>query len=579
MRNFTTKIFFLFLLSIFSLVISCQTEEVVLKQFGKELPVTKKQVRYLDSKQSRHISSKLASKLNKPFGKNDSYDFTTLSIAIGEVDLTKVLEITNDYGVTNYTYLVNSSLSSDSKFFNLVYSVFEEKESVTLLEFTMAEDFKEDYYNKIKSIAQFKGTINSTVITNSFPCPEVTIDPGDDIQNGGSETSTIPNDSSINDSNPVSGGGFNNGNDTPGGGGGEQFDCGWLIVIIQCNGGGGHDGSYAGCNGPFKGATYLVDSCNGAFVQFYKTGKNENYNTESDGDTGDGDPCPPADGIGIIEPSSAFMNFVFNLPTDLKNWLTKPYPQGASDEIKDLIEEFVNQGGNQDFARELIVLAIQNPTIYTSERMINWFFTPREGQDFFYDATFWENPNLSFPQQDLPTWDDFDLAYPRDNGADLVLIVGGAVQQAYNDYPSLSRGYCALKVSRALNYSGITIPQITTTANNPGTIQGNDEMYYFLNAKALNKWMKKTFGTNPATISAPYNENHIHIDGSEGGENGINFPGLVSGLKGIYSMVSTNPQWASGHADLIQDGLCVFGCHFLDTPPAPIDFIDIWVLE
>ncbi|UPQ80065.1 hypothetical protein M0M57_04335 [Flavobacterium azooxidireducens] len=95
------------------------------------------------------------------------------------------------------------------------------------------------------------------------------------------------------------------------------------------------------------------------------------------------------------------------------------------------------------FALELINLAIQNPTFYTSENIINWFFTPREGQDFFYDATFWDNPNLSFPQQDLPTWDDFDLAYPRDNGADLVLIVGGAVQQAYNDYPSLSRGYCA----------------------------------------------------------------------------------------------------------------------------------------
>ncbi|UPQ80064.1 type VI secretion system amidase effector protein Tae4 [Flavobacterium azooxidireducens] len=136
-----------------------------------------------------------------------------------------------------------------------------------------------------------------------------------------------------------------------------------------------------------------------------------------------------------------------------------------------------------------------------------------------------------------------------------------------------------LKVSRALNYSGITIPQITTTANNPGTIQGNDGKYYFLNAKALNKWMKKTFGTNPATSSTPYNKNHIHIDGSEGGENGINFPSLVSGLKGIYSMVSTNPQWASGHADLIQDGLCVFGCHFQDTPPVPIDYIDIWVLE
>lgn len=206
--------------------------------------------------------------------------------------------------------------------------------------------------------------------------------------------------------------------------------------------------------------------------------------------------------------------------------------------------------------------------------------TSREGQDALeYDANYWENPNLTFQQQDLPSWDDFNSSYPRSNGEDLVEYVGGAVQQAYNQYPSLSRGYCALKVSRALNYSGITIPPITTTNGNPGTLQGSDGKYYFLNAKALNKWMRETFGTNPETTTTPYNANHYHFTGEDGGTNGENFPNLVNGLKGIYSMVSTNAQWASGHADLIENETCVFGCHFNDTPPAPIDYIDIWVLE
>jgi hypothetical protein len=255
--------------------------------------------------------------------------------------------------------------------------------------------------------------------------------------------------------------------------------------------------------------------------------------------------------------------------------------------LREKLTEYINQNTVNTqvepyalaFVLELITLANQNPSFYNYNNISNWFFTPREGQDFFYDTSYWDNPNIVFPQQDLPSWDDFDLAYPREEGADLVLIVGGAVELAYNNYPSLSRGYCALKVSRALNYSGITIPQITTSINNPGTIQGSDGKYYFLNAKALNKWMRKTFGTNPATSFTPYNGNHVHIDGSEGGENGLNFPDLVLGLKGIYSMVSTNSQWASGHADLIQDGLCVFGCHFHDIPPAPIEYIDIWILE
>lgn len=203
----------------------------------------------------------------------------------------------------------------------------------------------------------------------------------------------------------------------------------------------------------------------------------------------------------------------------------------------------------------------------------NWFLTPREEQDYIYDSTYWENPNLTFPQQNLPTFQNFDTNYPRMNGEQLAQLVGGDVLNLYNQYPSVVRGFCALKVSRALNYSGVTIPNITTTNGNPGTVLGGDGKYYFLNAKALNKWMQKTFGVSPT------NPNHIKILGSQGGENSGNFPTLTAGIKGIYSMVSSNLDWASGHADLINEGICVFGCHFYDNPPAPIDYIDIWILN
>jgi hypothetical protein len=243
---------------------------------------------------------------------------------------------------------------------------------------------------------------------------------------------------------------------------------------------------------------------------------------------------------------------------------------------KSTITKWLNTNGytasNVNFAKWAIDYLRTNPSV-TIAQFKNWFMTPREGKDWDYDAEFWEDPNLSFEQQELPSWDDFEDAFPTSIGSALVVAIGGSVQQAYNDYPTLSRGYCALKVSRALNYSGITIPQITTTSGKPGTVQGGDGKYYFLNAKALNAWMRETFGTNPE------NPNHHHFTSQQGGTNGGNFPNLVAGLKGIYSMVSTDSNWASGHADIIENQICLSGCHLSDPPPAPIDYIDIWVLE
>ena len=82
--------------------------------------------------------------------------------------------------------------------------------------------------------------------------------------------------------------------------------------------------------------------------------------------------------------------------------------------------------------------------------------------------------------------------------------------------------------------------------------------------------MQKTFGVSPS------NPNHKRIVGSEGGTNGKNFRFLTTDIKGMYSMVLTNSKWASGNADLTNNGTYVFGCHFYDTPSAPIDFTNIY---
>lgn len=395
------------LLSLFGFLISCQTEEVVLKQFGKDIPVTKKQVRYLDSKQSRHISAKLATKFNKPFGKNDTNNFTVLSTNVGEIDLTKVLEITNEFGVTNYTYLVKPTSITLEKFYNIVYSTSDDKEKIVLVEYLMTDEFKDDYYSKIKTISQFKGTITSTIISNSFPCTDPPIVPITDIIDGGSEASNYPSDSS--DFNPISGGGspINNPGDIindqePISGGGSTGACYWEVVVIECSGGLGHNGSQV-CYAEFKGATYLRNSCTGEMIRVFKNGttkKGEN-SEESDGDMGD--PCPPADGIGIIEPSSAFMSFIFSLPTDLKNWLTKPYPQGASQEIKDLIENYVNSA-NADlaFAEELVNLAKNENDDDLSLNLINLSIITKENGYFenSFDSNYY---NLINPYTEVDT--------------------------------------------------------------------------------------------------------------------------------------------------------------------------------
>lgn len=75
----------------------------------------------------------------------------------------------------------------------------------------------------------------------------------------------------------------------------------------------------------------------------------------------------------------------------------------------------------ENFLIELIDYLIANPNV-SIEQYLNWFTFPNEGQDFFFNEDFWNDPSLSITPQNLPTWDDFYNAYPRN--ADGTYMIG-----------------------------------------------------------------------------------------------------------------------------------------------------------
>jgi len=86
-----------------------------------------------------------------------------------------------------------------------------------------------------------------------------------------------------------------------------------------------------------------------------------------------------------------------------------------------------------------------------------------EGKDGDYDAAFWENPKLTFPHQDLPSFNNFkNNCASKDTTAEILCntIIGGEVSIMYNKIIAQNKklNTCAIRISGALNYPNIVIP-------------------------------------------------------------------------------------------------------------------------
>jgi hypothetical protein len=253
------------------------------------------------------------------------------------------------------------------------------------------------------------------------------------------------------------------------------------------------------------------------------------------------------------------------------------------------ITNYLGSSATTDFINWGSDYLIKNPDV-TWDQFENWFMGTPEGQDGEYDAAFWENPNLTFQQQNLPTYKDYEknmARFPDGNlmtGADNVYgLVGGDVLKARNLDKKRTENTCALKVSIALNRTGVVIPNIPNITIEGGGTEFKGK-FFFLNARELNYWMRKTFGTKTGIGNTPINPNHLTFNATDGGPNGEMFPNKLKNILGLYSMITTEQYrkngGTSGHADLsFTDskgmGNCRYGCFF----NLPIERIDIWILN
>lgn len=342
----------------------------------------------------------------------------------------------------------------------------------------------------------------------------------------------------------------------------SYLDCEWIeeliTVEIPCSCAGHYPGEECSC-GDDEGETAPYSEFR--LVMKYeckRMGSSEGPNWY---DWTDGPINPHGPGGGVDMPD-VYTSTVSSYLIDLLNCLTL---DPGSNEVKWLLgnflemrklSTFLTDNGCSEDAREFARQAIE---AFLGDG------TSIEDDDHNYDSAFW-NSNPSFPQQQLPSFNDFDASYPKLDGgkmpSDQVFnLIGGNVLSLANLH-----GYtnaCAARVSRALNYSGISIPNIQGI-----TFKGADNKYYFLGAKNLFEWMKKTFG-------AP----DISLNESEVGTGGFGFFTSANGDKGIYIMIPNYPAQfgASGHADIFNGSTFNAGGYL--NPAGGLHSANLWKLN
>lgn len=245
------------------------------------------------------------------------------------------------------------------------------------------------------------------------------------------------------------------------------------------------------------------------------------------------------------------------------------------------LNQHMSRNGDSTQSREFVIWAAHylkdNPNV-TFEKFQNWFMGNVDGIESIeaYDAQYWQNSTLSFQQQQLPTATIFLAAYPprSKTAQQLCTEIGGQILTLHNNIVNSGQrmNTCAVRLSRALNYSGITLPNI------PGkTKLGGDGKYYFTFASDITFWMMYTFGINIQNHPfLPTNLNHLHLGPSDAGVNGAGFANRLSESIGIFVMIPANSNFgASGHCDALLNGGCIgSNCYY-----AHASDIHVWLLD
>ncbi|WP_377124804.1 T6SS effector amidase Tae4 family protein [Mucilaginibacter antarcticus] len=162
-------------------------------------------------------------------------------------------------------------------------------------------------------------------------------------------------------------------------------------------------------------------------------------------------------------------------------------------------------------------------------------------------------------QQSLPSYADLIAHYPSPtmDAAGVYNLIGGAVKAARVANPYDYNNSCALRLSRALNYSGAEIPVLS----NGKTMKGADNKNYIFRVSDMYAYLKKVFGEPTEKITNP---------------SALVGKSAMSG-KGIYLMQAASYQQfgASGHVTLYKSGNAADGHDYLNAPGG-VSYIALW---
>ena len=230
---------------------------------------------------------------------------------------------------------------------------------------------------------------------------------------------------------------------------------------------------------------------------------------------------------------------------DIRDYVIQTASSQNNESIIDYLFNDYQSNEVLEFVEELIIDSINFPMV--------------EGEDGGDEYNEEDYDNLQTQTQSLPNRNDFYDAFPKVGTGGMpsdqvYQLVGGTLNANHNSpNEEIRKNYqnaCAIRISRALNYTNRTIPIFYNNQGQQRTEKGNDNLNYILDASSLLAYMKKTFPNHSPTHLI--NKTPTQIKSA------------LNGKWGIYIMIPKNRATfgASGHADFWSFSGCLSGCYF-----------------
>ncbi|BFM43859.1 hypothetical protein CFS9_25000 [Flavobacterium sp. CFS9] len=478
-----------------------------------------------------------------------------------------IVSMTDDKSVTNYSISFFYPDTPENVYYNLVINVLPTGESKKYVfkyicnpedyENFKAHHFNFKYFDGTTEISQVSynttGKFTSKSSAGDDPCAKIFIPSSSDPK-----------------SNPAAGGGS--------GGGGNLPSGGFNTSVPGYNSppsSGGYKGGGDGSSGHDHSNCY---GSNGQYWYYAGDVRPPHPHTSKSAA-----PCPEVTPPTGYVPVNT-MPLIKTLGTQLS--LSKDqiaFLRNRPDTMN-IIGSYLNSNNFSDEAKSFCNWAInylmQNPNV-TIHQFKNWFMGTSEGQDGEYidpNLIYYETP---LTKQELPSLSQWLTNFPKIelNGywysmssAEVYKLVGGSLynssinEQTKNQYTNA----CAIRGSRALLYSGITIP-VLKYGKPPlqVTQKGGDNLNYILSASSFNKFMIDKFG-----------ETKDKLEGDNAND-ATKVANLLQGKSGIYVIINKNPgkngAGYSGHVDAIVNGMCISNAY--TQPKGGVQSIRIWSLN